>query len=154
MITKDKYLPFKNNADKANRLAIVDPNLADNNISGGTAEIDLVLRCFAEAYIQLSARMGQRQSSGPNSGSLLIDLLGGDYGVYGQQRERLRQIYSGRYGPSNHPLPPKPILAAPMGTALPKVAVETQKESNGYQPNGRRTSSGKVSTLGNTAGVP
>jgi len=168
MTAKDQYLPFQNNADKPNRLAIVDPNLADNNISGGTAEIDLVFRCFSEAYIQLSARMGQRQISGPTSGSLLIDLLGGNYEAYGLQRERLRRIHSSRYGPSNHPLPPKPPLVGPPavvlppkppltgapGAALPKAAVATQKQSNAYQTNGRRTTSGKVSTLGKAAGVP
>jgi hypothetical protein len=179
MTAKDQYAPFQNNADKPNRLAIVDPNLADNNISGGTAEIDLVFRCFQEAYIQLSARMGQRQSSGPTSGSLLIDLLGGDYGAYGLQRERLRRIYSSRYGPSNHTLPPKPTFASPpsvalpkvavaarkesalppkpsfsspAGVALPKVAVAAPKQSNAYQTNGRRTNSGEVSTLQIAAG--
>ncbi|KAF7509583.1 hypothetical protein GJ744_007621 [Endocarpon pusillum] len=142
-VRKDQYTPFHYNSDKPNRLAIVDPNKADNNISGGTAEIDLIFRCFSNAYSQLSARMAERQDAGTTSKSLLVDLLGGDFEAYGQQRERLRRIYSDRLVQNKQPLPPTVSLSGPPGVALPNIATAGRKQPDMSQPNGRKVSSGK-----------
>jgi hypothetical protein len=98
--------------------------------------------------------MAERQNSGLTSKSLLIDLLGGDYRAYGLQRERLRRIHSSRYGQSKQALAPKASLPGPPGVELPSVAVAAQKQSNVKQTNGRRSTSGKVSTFRNVAGGP
>lgn len=152
-VLKDLYTPFQYNSDKPNRLAIVDPNKADNNVSGGTAEIDLVFKCFSQAHNDLQARMAEQEGSGLTPKSLLSDLLGGDYQAYGLQRERLRRIYSKRHGQNKLPLPPLVSLAGPPGAALPNVAVAGKKTSNSgvtgpsYQTNGRKDSTGKVRPL-------
>lgn len=98
--------------------------------------------------------MAERQSSGLIPKSILIDLLGGDYGAYGLQRERLRRIYSNRHGQNKQPLPPTVSLSGSPGVSLPIIAVAGKKQNNVIQTNGRRPSSGKVSTLRNVAGDP
>jgi hypothetical protein len=145
---KELYSPFLYNHDKPNRLAIVDPNKADNNISGGTAEIDLVFKCFVQAYNDLSQRMAERERSGMASKSLLTDLLGGDYEAYAWQRERLQRIHSSRLGQIKQPLPPVASLSGPPGVALRHTTVAGKKQSSGMT-NGRKDSTGKVSGVRN-----
>lgn len=146
---QDLYTPFLYNPDKPNRLAIVDPNKADNNVSGGTAEIDLVIGCFSQAYKDLSAQMTEWERSGLTSKSLLVDLLGGDYEAYGLQRERLRRIYVNGKGQNKQPLPPTVSLRGPPGVALPNTTDAVKIQSN--VTNDHKGSMGKVSTLPNTA---
>jgi hypothetical protein len=96
--------------------------------------------------------MTERESSGLTSKSLLLDLLGGDYGAYGLQRERLRRIYSNRLGTNKQPLPPTVSLSGPPGVAL--VAENNQNNvarGPSYRRNGCKDSTGKVSTLQNIA---
>jgi hypothetical protein len=147
---QDLYAPFVHNNDRPNRLAIVDPNKADNNISGGTAEIDLIFDCFSEAYNDLHEQMTERERSRQPTKSLLADLLGGDYEAYAMQRERLRRLYSNRVGTSTQSLPPTGSLSGPLGVALPNAAGTGKQRSNGSrilpsQTNGRKDSSGNVS---------
>lgn len=97
--------------------------------------------------------MAERQDAGTTSKSLLVDLLGGDFEPYSQQRERLRRIYSDRLGQNKQPLPPTVSLSGPPGVALPNIAAAGSKQPDMSQPNGRKVSSGKVSTLPNAAGV-
>jgi non-canonical poly(A) RNA polymerase PAPD5/7 len=125
---KALYIPFQYNRDKPNRLAIIDPNKADNNISGGTAEIDLVFGCFSRAFDDLQEQMAQRELSGSSPTSLMTGLLGGDYEAYNSQRERLRRLHP-NFNQSEQvtqPLPPKVSLSGP-----PEVAPPNPLASNG-----------------------
>lgn len=97
--------------------------------------------------------MAERQNTGTTSKSLLVDLLGGDYEAYSLQRERLRRIYSNRLGQNKQPLPPIVSLSGPRGVALPNVAAAGKKQPDTTQANGRKVSSGQVSTLPNVTGV-
>jgi non-canonical poly(A) RNA polymerase PAPD5/7 len=149
---QDQYDPFLHNNDRSDRLAIVDPNKADNNISGGTAEIDMIIKCFRQAYKDLQAQMTRREQSGQESSSLMSDLIGGDYDAYALQRERLRRIYSNKFARGNQPLPPTVSLSGPPGVALPNATAAGKKQSNVVkgprnQANGHRRASGKDSTL-------
>lgn len=148
---KDSYDPFLYTSERANRLAIIDPNKADNNISGGSAEIDLVFKCFWQAYNDVKSRMTKQEDSGGTSTSLLVDLLGGNYEAYGLQRERLRRIYSGRFSQNMQPLPSMVSLSVPPGVALPHIAAAGRNGSNldrapPNQPDGSKAVSGEVST--------
>lgn len=158
---KDLYTPFLYNNDKENRLSIVDPNKADNNISGGTAEIDLVFKCFSQAYKDLQARMNERDNSRSTSKSLLTDLLGGDFEAYSRQRERLRTIYRERFAQNKGPQPPVTSFLGPPGVGLPNTAVENTLQSNNmaggssHLTNGAKSSStGEVRTLREVACSP
>lgn len=151
---KDLYTPFFHNNDKENRLSIVDPNKADNNISGGTAEIDLVFKCFSQAYKDLQARMIERENSGSSSKSLLIDLLGGDFNAYSRQRERIRTIYRGKFAQNKGPQALVTSILGPPGVNLINTLVERTLQSNNmaggssHVTNGAKTSStGEVRTL-------
>ena len=125
---QDQYDPFRDNDENPDRLAIVDPNRADNNVSGGTAEINLILRCFRQAYSDLQMQLTSREQSGSRS-SLLSDVLGGDYAAYARQRERLRSLHSNRHPPGNRPLPPSISLHGPPGVALPNITAAARQQS-------------------------
>ncbi len=97
--------------------------------------------------------MTERQITGTRSTSLLFDLLGGNYEAYSLQRERLRMIYSNRLGQNKQPLPPTVSLSGPPGVALPNIASAGRKQPDILQANGRKVSSGKVSTVANVTGI-
>lgn len=80
---------YNYNPNKSDRLAIVDPNNPDNDISGGSKKVALIFARFSRAREEILSAM---RSSGRKS--LLDWMLGGDYNSFLWQRERLRTIYS------------------------------------------------------------
>lgn len=109
---------FGNGDGRSDRLAIIDPNNSLNDISGGTKEILLILKCFASAYRTLkhglvtSALAPQRAPK-----SLLGSIIGGNYAAYDYQREHLQRIFDTNPQfdafrppppPSSSPPPPPP----------------------------------------------
>jgi len=74
---------------KSDRLAIIDPNNRDNDISGGSRNVMLIFARFSRAHEEILSAM---RSSGRKS--LLDWMLGGDYNSFLWQRDRLRTIYS------------------------------------------------------------
>lgn len=86
-------------ANKLHRLAIIDPNKPDNDISGGTRNILTILEHFAEAYKLLQQRLADLQQAGfdnQDSDSILGTILAGDYSAFETQRNRLRRLYEER----------------------------------------------------------
>ncbi|KAI9653497.1 MAG: hypothetical protein M1829_001290 [Trizodia sp. TS-e1964] len=78
------------------RLCIVDPNNSRNDISGGSGKIDVIFKCFSNAYNTLQARMGSLNLNNleERAGqSLLAPLLGGNYSVFDTHRNRLGQVH-------------------------------------------------------------
>ena len=78
---------------KADRLAIIDPNKADNDISGGSKNVMLIFSRFSRAREEILQAM---RSS--NRASLLDWMLGGNYNNFLWQRNRLRECYDAQRG--------------------------------------------------------
>lgn len=70
------------------RIAIVDPNNSDNDVSGGSKDVVLIFSLFAKAHSQLLSAM--RAKSRP---SLLDWMVGGSYQEALFQRDHLRRLY-------------------------------------------------------------
>ena len=81
-------------ADKADRLAIIDPNTPENDISGGSKNIPLILDRFSRAHEEIMIAMKD-----PTRVSLLDWMLGGDYENFTWQRDHLRDLYERKWGP-------------------------------------------------------
>ena len=91
-------LPYR--ADNHDRLSIVDPNRAENDISGGTKKIHLIRQLFSETFEALRARMSElrlaKRSQRREQQSILAPVFGGTYKLFDDQRERLRQLHRQR----------------------------------------------------------
>ncbi|KIW66589.1 hypothetical protein, variant [Phialophora macrospora] len=89
--------------DKDNgRLTIIDPHRADNNISGGTRQIDTILDCFSKAHRALAARLAsfEKDPLEVYVEGFLGCLIGGDFTSYERQRQRLRDLsVNAKHGP-------------------------------------------------------
>ena len=78
---------------KPDRLSIIDPNMPDNDISGGSSRVLLIFARFSRAREDLLSAMNST-----NRGSLLDRLLGGNYDEFLWQRARLMKIYNEEWG--------------------------------------------------------
>ncbi|MCJ1464836.1 hypothetical protein MMC07_003451 [Pseudocyphellaria aurata] len=76
-------------ANKSDRLAIMDPNKPENDISGGSRNITLIFDCFSRAHEEILDAM-----NAPGRRSLLDWPLGGNYETFEFLRNRLRIIYN------------------------------------------------------------
>lgn len=132
------------------RLSIIDPNNGNNDISGGSAEIDTVLDVFKYAYGELQRRMAD-VDAGEDVDSILDSIWGGNYTSFAHQRERLSLLHRG-YRVSPVPPPaPVPLNGAANGpkrkrgkgeqSTLTRKARKHQPQpdnaTNGTAPNGR-----------------
>ncbi|MCJ1355694.1 MAG: hypothetical protein MMC33_005686 [Icmadophila ericetorum] len=88
------YYPKPQSNRNSERLAIMDPNTPNNDISGGSHNVMLIFRLFSQARNIVKHAMA---SSEP--GSLLSSMLGGDYSCYFERRDHLLRIYRDTYGP-------------------------------------------------------
>lgn len=75
-------------ANKVDRLAIMDPNNPENDISGGSRNVGLIFDRFAQAHQEILEAM-----KSPTRSSLLDWMLGGEYGVFTHQRNHLEKLY-------------------------------------------------------------
>ncbi|KAJ5782769.1 hypothetical protein N7457_004543 [Penicillium paradoxum] len=97
------------------RLTIEDPNNRDNDISGGTKEIQLIFRTFSKAFDTLKNRMEYLALvQGPNK-SILGPIIGANFDEYLEQRFQLRQVFmtEQRFASYRVPPPPPPPPAGP-----------------------------------------
>lgn len=79
--------------DKLNRLAIIDPNNPDNDISGGSKNVMSIFRRFSQAHSEIMKAMKP-----PARRSLLDCMLGADYRTYDNQRRHLQKLYRQKRG--------------------------------------------------------
>jgi non-canonical poly(A) RNA polymerase PAPD5/7 len=80
----------------------------DNDISGGTREIDLILRTFASAHTTLKNRVEYLALvQGPNK-SILGPIIGANFEEYIEQRNQLRRVFMTEQRFAKHRLPPPP----------------------------------------------
>ena len=75
-------------------LSIIDPHRPDNNISAGTHEIQRIVDCFATAHENLQRRLHDESTQPRRSGSLLEDILGGNFSAYELQRQSLYELHT------------------------------------------------------------
>ncbi|KAK5130982.1 hypothetical protein LTR08_001393 [Meristemomyces frigidus] len=101
----------------AKRLTIMDPNRADNDISGGSHKIEAVLDCFRFAHSALSERLSRVAKGQDVEASVLGCVWGGNYTSFIRQREKLSMLQRG-YAVSPPPPPPAP-KAAPKPASKP-----------------------------------
>jgi non-canonical poly(A) RNA polymerase PAPD5/7 len=137
--------------DKKGRLTIIDPNRPDNNISGGTRDIQKIFHAFSLAHKGLLERLGSVEDLEPNEApkSFLEHIVGGDFSSFDRQRQILRDLYdASKYveqATSSVPppppaaslpfIPPPPLPRAPLPANLPPKPVVAS--TNGKALNGK-----------------
>lgn len=75
---------------------IIDPNRADNNISGGTSSIATIFALFAQSHATLQESLDSFAERGLKDSkfSFLEKLIGGNFSAYDEQRQRLRHLHA------------------------------------------------------------
>lgn len=71
----------------------MDPNRPDNDISGGSRNVLLIFKRFAQAHQEILDAMSDSKRV-----SLLDWMLGGRYDSFDWQRNRLRELYRATRG--------------------------------------------------------
>lgn len=105
--------------DKKGRLVIVDPNRPDNNISGGTHNIQKIFHAFSLAHKGLLERLASVEDLEPNEEpeSFLQYIVGGDFTAFDLQRQILYDLYDAsayvQQATSRVPPPPLPATRHP-----------------------------------------
>jgi non-canonical poly(A) RNA polymerase PAPD5/7 len=126
-VSQKSYKGHLFDKDKAGRLTIIDPNRSDNNISGGTRDIDTIQACFSSAHQILEDHLTSFDSGADNHNfSFLKDLIGGNFAHYDAQRLKCRNLYFGLTGKEAEdaliiPPPPPPTSTASMVVPFPPV---------------------------------
>ncbi|KAJ5612842.1 hypothetical protein N7510_006036 [Penicillium lagena] len=117
--------------DKNDRLTIEDPNNRDNDISGGTKEIALILRAFSKAHDVMKNAMIDMSMTGASHTSILQYIIGANYDEYTEQRFQLRQVFEtcDRFDHHRSPPPPPPGLPPPDREAPPPPPEPSQRPS-------------------------
>ena len=93
-------------------LTIIDPNRADNDISGGSRNIESVLSCFHSAHAEIQRRLAQIHSGYDIEDSILGRILGGNYSPFIRQRNNFSLIQRGLVV-NPPPVPQKKAPGAP-----------------------------------------
>ncbi|RMZ86887.1 hypothetical protein DV736_g5889, partial [Chaetothyriales sp. CBS 134916] len=129
-VDKFTYKPHLFNNEKRNRLAIIDPNRPENNVSGGSNLIDQVFALFSTAHDILSDHLSAFPVSGADkaSFSFLKDLVGGDFTAYDKQRKALQSLY---FGLTGQELTEPPIRRSLGHHITPSADLPSSAKSNG-----------------------
>ncbi|KAI4256610.1 MAG: hypothetical protein L6R42_006115 [Xanthoria sp. 1 TBL-2021] len=98
------------------KLAILDPNKPDNDISGGSKNVGRIFDLFSQAYNETMEAMKS------NAFSLLGWALGGNYRNFTIQRERLRGLYEARWGS------PEPAAPQTVSSQLSDIVLKTMND--------------------------
>lgn len=121
-------------ANNGPRLSIEDPNNPDNDISGGTREIGLVFKSFAEAFRLLKDRMLSAATSGETAESILGTIIAANFDEYTELRWQLREVFEtdprfAQYRRSPSPPPPPPYSPPPLTNEAPPPPPPSSKPS-------------------------
>ncbi|PGH05675.1 DNA polymerase sigma subunit [Blastomyces parvus] len=151
----DKKLLGVYQANKQQRLAILDPNNHNNDISGGTKEIPIIFAAFADAYQILKQSMVQTAfSPQKRMNSLLGLVIGANYDSYDRQRAHLTNLCETdpRFAhffqppPPNSPPPEAPATPPPPPPEEPRAVA-----AKGTQHNDSSSQNSKLSKKQSTA---
>ncbi|GFF31857.1 poly(A) RNA polymerase cid14 [Aspergillus udagawae] len=131
---KRVYKGFQGNNDA--RLSIEDPNNPDNDVSGGTREIQLIFKSFSKAFQLLKERMVSSAVSGDTKASILQSIIAANYEEYTEQRSQLRAVFEThprfaqyRRAPTPPPPPPESPPPPPADLAPPPPNLPTKPPS-------------------------
>ena len=80
-------------ASDLDKLTIIDPNNASNDLSGGSRRINEVLDVFRGARSMLQRRIDKVSRGEDVQESMLGCILGGNYASFRQQRDRLAEVH-------------------------------------------------------------
>jgi non-canonical poly(A) RNA polymerase PAPD5/7 len=80
------------------RLSIIDPNNPSNDISGGSSNIEVIQAAFRDAYYDMTKQLTALGVAG-HAGSVLCEILEGDYSSFREQRTYLRHLHEKNHGP-------------------------------------------------------
>lgn len=81
------------------RVSILDPNRADNDISGGAKNTRGVFQTFSSALRRLQDRMAEVAASPQRERvSLLETILAGDYSTFHEQRQYMAKVHNVFFG--------------------------------------------------------
>ena len=96
-LQKDQYRPLRD--EKPDRLVIVDPNRSDNNITGGSSQVQRIFDVFPSICEDLRDRLDEYDTRGrhQSSFSFLDVIVGGNFTAYYEQRNALFKVYSANY---------------------------------------------------------
>ncbi|KAL4808470.1 hypothetical protein BDV18DRAFT_100276 [Aspergillus unguis] len=106
-------------ANNGPRLSIEDPNNPDNDISGGTREIGLVFKSFADAFKLIKERLLSSAMSGNTNESILGTIIAANFDEYTELRWQLRELFDNdaKFAPYRQTLtPPPPPYSPPPAT--------------------------------------
>ncbi|GAB7350593.1 hypothetical protein MBLNU459_g1162t2 [Dothideomycetes sp. NU459] len=96
-IKKSKWNPAGSKKPKMDRLLIIDPNKYNNDISGGSSQIELIFDMFHDAFQRIEQNLNEveelYQSKGEKT-SILDCVWGGNYEVFELQRARMKKVWS------------------------------------------------------------
>lgn len=104
--------------EKPDCLSIVDPHRQDNNISAGTHDIQRIVNCFSKAHETLQRQLYNKLIHPGLSGSLLEDVIGGNFSAYDLQRQSLYTLHSEMLRKASA-IPPPPAILPPTVVAPP-----------------------------------
>ena len=104
----DKTRSHQTYSNQNQNLTIIDPNKADNDLSGGSRQIRAILECFSHAHAALQRRLADLNSGKNIDDSVLGCILGGNYSSFIRQRNKLSMIHRGHaVSPPPAPAPSK-----------------------------------------------
>ncbi|KAG5301743.1 Poly(A) RNA polymerase cid14 [Histoplasma ohiense] len=135
----DKKLLGVYQANKQQRLAILDPNNPHNDISGGTKEIPLIFRAFADAYQTLKQELVHAAFSPRKDMSSFLGLVvGANYESYDRQRAHLASLCENdprfthffQPPPPDSPPPEAPEVPPPPPPEEPPIVTAKGNEHN------------------------
>ncbi|KAL1311306.1 hypothetical protein AAFC00_001486 [Neodothiora populina] len=105
-INKTLWTPRGAKKAQPERLLIIDPNKYDNDISGGSKNVDIIFDSFRRAYRQLNDSLDEAEEVYERDGermSILERIWGGNYSLFEVQRARLRSLWDGQTRPAGFP---------------------------------------------------
>jgi non-canonical poly(A) RNA polymerase PAPD5/7 len=130
-------------ANNGARLSIEDPNNPDNDISGGTREIALIFKSFADAFRLLKDRLVSAAISGKTNESILGAIIAANFDEYTELRWQLREVFENdpRFAQYRKPPtpPPPPYSPPPPNQPAPPPPSETHPLPAKPSSGGRKT---------------
>ena len=122
----------------ASGLTIVDPNNANNDISGGSRKVEMVFDCFRIAYSEVQRRLAQVHSGEHVEGSILGCIWGGNYTSFIHQRNKLSMLHRGQ-AVSPPPVPVRQESKRPKRLKQPKGSLEKPSQASARTTRGQST---------------
>ncbi|GAB7364570.1 hypothetical protein MBLNU230_g5377t1 [Neophaeotheca triangularis] len=116
-------------------LTIIDPNRADNDISGGSREINAVLDIFKSAHSAILRRLDEIARGEDVGESVLACMWGGNYVRFDTQRSKLDRLSRGM-AMSPPPVPARDAQSMQKGANQRKVPKGAPKKKKVNKQNG------------------